>query len=150
MNNIISSHIFYYKPQPFLALKELGGNDIMGLVDLQDETRGRDEIDYRILCKRCNFQITSAKKKIEINGAHRHTFYNPEGVIYDIGCFSSAKGSHNHGGKSFYFTWFEGYSWCFSVCSSCLTHLGWYFEHSRDAGGFYGLVTSKLIEGQVC
>ncbi|KAL7070078.1 hypothetical protein ACQ4LE_010850 [Meloidogyne hapla] len=41
-------------------------------------------------------------------------------------------------------TWFEGMSWRPCVCSSCNTHIGWYFQSPKN--DFVGLVIDSLID----
>ncbi|KAI1724243.1 protein cereblon [Ditylenchus destructor] len=40
-------------------------------------------------------------------------------------------------------TWFPGFRWTACVCSKCSSHMGWYFESSKD--DFVGLVLDYLI-----
>ncbi|MGA1867826.1 MAG: cereblon family protein [bacterium] len=109
----------------------------------EEEERKKDEY---ILCGACQFKITSKSAIIEVNGRHNHTFSNPAGIIFDIGCFRSAEGCLVHGDPTTDFTWFPGYSWNFALCANCFVHLGWYFQ-STTSHSFFGLITQKLIEG---
>ena len=98
-----------------------------------------------ILCRQCFHMITGPDEGIWMNGSHRHTFANPVGVVYEIGCFNSAPGCRVVGPASDEFTWFSGYLWRVAICSKCLTHLGWHFLPS-GVHGFYGLILDRLIE----
>ncbi len=108
----------------------------------QDEEEEKKE--NLILCKNCRNRITSADNGIELYGQHRHTFSNPYGILFEIGCFASADGCLNQGMPTTEFTWFKGFSWRYALCSKCHLHLGWHYQ-SRG-GGFYGLILDNLIE----
>ena len=95
-----------------------------------------------IRCKVCNHVITGCIDAIHVAGQHRHSFVNPAGIRYNIGCFSSARGCFISGEPTVEFTWFPGYSWCYSFCGKCSSHLGWFFE-SGDSR-FYGLILNRL------
>jgi hypothetical protein len=100
-----------------------------------------------IVCRQCLHIITFATEQRIINGAHIHTFANPEGIIFEIGCYQEAQGCGYIGSASWEFTWFNGYAWRIAICRSCLAHLGWRFS---GAGGhfFHGLITSRLIANE--
>jgi len=98
-----------------------------------------------ILCRQCLNMITGPDEGIWMNGNHRHTFANPLGVVYEIGCFNSAPGSRAVGPATDEFSWFSGYLWRVAICAQCLTHLGWFFLSSAGHG-FHGLIIDRLIE----
>ena len=98
-----------------------------------------------IVCKHCRQAITRKEERFSIQGAHRHTFANPHGLIFEIGCFKSAIGCGYAGPASDEFTWFAGYLWRVCFCASCLTHLGWLFT-SSGGDAFHGLILERLIE----
>lgn len=97
-----------------------------------------------ILCRACRAKITTAAQMIEVNGSHRHTFANPHGKVFEIGCFSGASGCINHGPATHDCTWFAGCTWRFSLCANCFTHIGWKY-HSTLAGSFFGLIWAQLL-----
>ncbi len=139
--------------QPLVGPMEPGRWEMRGLTGQQVEeiTRKRemednedfDTGDY-LLCSNCKHVVTTTAEKIEITGKHHHTFTNPRGFIYKIGCFGAAPGVLNQGAPTLEFTWFSGYSWCYSLCVRCFAHLGWFFESSDK--NFYGLILDHLIE----
>jgi hypothetical protein len=96
-----------------------------------------------IVCRQCLHGITASAERTLVNGAHTHTFANPEGIVFEIGCYREAWGCGYLGPASPEFTWFAGYVWRIAVCSNCLTHLGWRFS-SPDGHVFHGLITSRL------
>lgn len=98
-----------------------------------------------ILCRQCRNMITGPAEGIWMNGSHRHTFANPVGVVYEIGCFNSATGCRSVGPATGEFTWFSGHLWRVAICAKCLTHLGWHFFSSAGRG-FHGLILDRLIE----
>jgi ribosomal protein L40E len=96
-----------------------------------------------IVCRRCLHEITSPAEIREINGAHTHTFANPEGIIYEIGCYRNAWGCGYIGLPSPEFAWFSGYVWRIAVCINCHAHLGWRFS-APDGSFFHGLITCRI------
>jgi len=104
------------------------------------KTFGRDFI----VCKACGYEITRNSEKIIVNGAHQHAFANPNGIVFDIGCFKTAPGCRHAGPFTPEFSWFAGYRWQISVCGSCLSHLGWLFA-SAENNFFHGLILDRLI-----
>ena len=100
--------------------------------------------DPAIRCKFCEYNITTKDSIISINGSHDHTFTNPSGIKFHIGCFNKATGCQNAGNATYDCTWFPEYNWCFTLCSNCLTHLGWYYKSKTD-NSFYGLILERLI-----
>ncbi len=97
-----------------------------------------------ILCGFCRAKITTVGQMIEVNGSYRHTFTNPHGKVFEIGCFSSAPGCISHGPATHDCTWFAGCSWRFSLCANCFAHIGWKYQSSLS-GSFYGLVLVHLL-----
>jgi hypothetical protein len=115
--------------------------------DLQVEEYDEQETEEEkaIVCAQCRHSITSTAQRIEINGMHQHTFFNPYGIIYEIGCFQSAQGCGHVGPTTDEFSWFPGYGWRIAVCSSCLTHLGWLYS-APDKESFHGLILDHLLQ----
>jgi hypothetical protein len=99
----------------------------------------------QILCRECLHPITRDQERIGVDGAHRHTFANPQGIVFEIGCFKQAPGCAYAGAASAEFSWFSGCTWRVALCFGCLTHLGWVF---LEPGGesFHGLIIDRLIE----
>lgn len=108
-----------------------------------DTDTADQEEDAWYLCRSCNQQITRPSHQIRIQGEHRHTFANPSGVVFDIGCFASAQGFSFMGPASTEFSWFSGYSWRITICASCLNHIGWFFSSIDDS--FFGFIVDQLI-----
>lgn len=97
-----------------------------------------------IYCKVCGRAVTSRQQKIAIHGSHAHTFFNPAGIVFELGCFSAAPGCYSAGEPSSEFTWFAGYVWSFALCRRCNSHLGWFFEKGESS--FLGLILANLLE----
>ncbi len=97
-----------------------------------------------IYCKACGRAVTSRDQKIAINGSHTHTFFNPAGVVFELGCFSTASGCSRAGEATSEFTWFANYVWRFALCRGCKSHLGWFFE--TNGSSFFGLILLNLKE----
>ena len=96
-----------------------------------------------VVCRQCLNEITSVNQTKEIHGSHTHTFANPEGIVFEIGCYGDAWGCGYIGPASAEFTWFAGYVWRIAVCTNCHAHLGWRFSTS-DGYFFHGLITSRI------
>ncbi len=112
---------------------------------VEDETKDKSpEKEEYILCRQCHHIITSPAEQVEVQGTHKHTFANPYGIVFEIGCFRIVKGCGHAGPFSDEFSWFKGFSWQITVCIMCLTHLGWFFS-SQDSTSFYGLILDRLV-----
>lgn len=106
----------------------------------------KEETDRRkvLVCLQCGKHITDESRRVSISGAHRHTFSNPHGHVYDIACFDSAVGCLGAGPPSGEFAWFKGYTWQIAICAGCMAHLGWFFQSSGQHY-FYGLIMDRLV-----
>ena len=83
---------------------------------VKDEVEEYDSKDKEyILCRQCRRIITTPAERIDVQGVHRHTFANPQGIIYEIGCFRAATGCVYAGPATTEWSWFAGYSWRVSV-----------------------------------
>ena len=112
---------------------------------VEDETKEKEPYTGKyILCRQCQLVITSPEERIEMHGAHQHTFANPHGIVFEIGCFRTVQGCGHAGPPSTEFAWFPGFSWRIAVCIKCLGHLGWLFA-SPDYDSFHGLILDHLI-----
>lgn len=94
-------------------------------------------------CIACDRLITFTDRKTVIHGGFEHSFVNPLGLLFVIGCFASAPGAAVSGPASSEFTWFPGYSWSPVNCAGCGLHLGWRFIGGD--GIFFGLILERLI-----
>jgi hypothetical protein len=113
--------------------------------ELEQEVKVKTELqpdDW--LCIACNKKITSDKERFEYDNQSEFQFINPGGFYFDILTFCSADGCREMGEPTLEFTWFEGHSWSFAVCSRCSNHLGWKYFGKYS---FYGLIKSRLIKG---
>lgn len=95
-----------------------------------------------IRCKACGHEITNHEQKCSIANSHSHTFFNPAGIVYEIGCFKEAAGCQITGQPTTEFSWFTGYWWRFALCSNCQAHLGWLYEKREST--FFGLILANL------
>lgn len=98
-----------------------------------------------VICRSCGNRITPAASAIVVEGSHKHTFFNPHGYVFELGCFSMAPGTIRVGPPSPEFTWFAGHTWQITVCGRCNTHIGWHYQGDSGAG-FYGLILPQLAE----
>lgn len=131
---------------PMLALRDDPGQPSE---ETDSEAAVEDSRERRILvCRSCRRAVTDPAHRISVRGMHRHVFFNPHGIVFEIGCFSRADGCAMSGSPTMEFTWFDGYAWRIAVCSFCLTHLGWqYLGSSGDS--FFGLILSHLEEVRI-
>ena len=100
-----------------------------------------------LLCRHCLNKISSPAECIEVQGSHKHTFANPQGIIYEIGCFKNASGCGYSGVPTDEYTWFRGFRWRVALCGLCLTHVGWLFM-STASSRFNGLILNRLVESK--
>ena len=110
----------------------------------RDDVRmdAKEEEERALRCLKCGWEITTEKQRISVQDSHEHTFVNPGGYVYRIGCFREAPGCVLSGEGSSEHTWFKGYAWSYAACSSCLTHLGW--SYGFDPDKFFGLILERL------
>jgi hypothetical protein len=127
------------------AFRRLTDQQIENLTQKRSKKREGVEKDPLIRCKTCGHIITTVKTVISVAGLHRHSFTNPAGIHYTIGCFSTARGCSNMGEPTTEHTWFPGFTWCYSVCSKCYNHMGWYYQSGDNT--FYGLILNRLEGG---
>lgn len=135
--------------QPVCFRKETGhnggrssrGDNIQTSADNAQKPEESDP--HYLLCRLCRQRITTTADRMIVNNAHHHTFANPGGFVFDVGCFQSAPGCGHSGAKTDEFTWFPGYKWQIAVCSGCLLHMGWRFTASGN--GFHALILDHLI-----
>jgi len=109
-----------------------------------DAARKEEREERLILCRECLFPITREEARTAVSGAFQHTFANPAGIVFTIGCFNTAEGCVFVGPASDEFTWFSGFAWRVGVCRGCLAHLGWFFDAPSGAA-FWGLILDHLI-----
>lgn len=98
----------------------------------------------KLACKLCHGVITSRGDAVDKDGKHQHTFFNPAGIVFEVGCFARAPGCAVSGQPTSEFSWFKGFLWQFSSCSACDAHLGWFFSGAGPS--FYGLIVTRLVE----
>ena len=99
--------------------------------------------DPVIVCRACRAHVTDPSCQIQIDQSFCHTFANPHGHVFEIGCFDRAIGCIPASPAYSEFSWFPGYHWKIGVCRNCASHLGWIFRSDQDQ--FWGLILDKLI-----
>jgi hypothetical protein len=97
-----------------------------------------------LFCRTCGYRITSDDQRISVNGSHTHTFFNPAGLVFELGCFGRAPGCLIGNQASTLFTWFAGFAWRPVSCARCAVHLGWRFE--KDDAVFFSLILASLTD----
>ena len=112
---------------------------------VREQSQGKKPSKRKIRCRRCGCVITSRRDRIAVAGSHEHTFMNPYGIVFRIGCFRLAAGCVAISGPMSEHTWFSGYSWSCVACGSCFRFLGWRYDSGND--GFFGLILDELREG---
>jgi len=134
---ITNNYLFRTPPSP---------RDTSLVGSFTDKEEKKKQLESKqIVCRQCLHIITRPKEKIQVNGSHHHTFANPHGLIFEVGCFQTAEGCGYTGQASEEYTWFRGYLWRVAVCGKCLTQLGWLFSASMGSTHFHGLILDKLI-----
>jgi hypothetical protein len=98
----------------------------------------------RLLCARCGHPITASGWARDVDGHHEHSFFNPHGYLFRIGCFRQAPGCVPRGEEHAAYSWFDGFTWQIAHCLGCDTHLGWGFRGAEDR--FHGLVLDRLVQ----
>ena len=114
--------------------------EILGSQQVEEEQE-----DENLFCFICSQIITQTRNRISVEGAHKHTFTNPGGYRFEIGCFREAPGCEQTGEGTDFYSWFDGFTWRYAVCRSCRVHLGWVY---RGSGTFFGLVLNRLLSSK--
>lgn len=114
-----------------------------GLKDYDKEAGEEDELLY---CRQCRAPLTSKRERLSVLGKHCHALPNPEGIVFEIGCFGGAPGCLRQGDAMAQYSWFPPHAWSYALCRSCKTHVGWYYE-APGKPSFYGLILTRLLEG---
>ncbi len=128
---------------PFMMLDSTGNNP-PPKVRIRSEKKFGIKEERLILCGTCGNPVTTSESVIAVDGKHIHSFMNPSGTTYEIGCFASADGCEVFEETSTEATWFEEFSWSGSICSNCLAHLGWLYESGDHI--FFGLIVDNLSD----
>jgi hypothetical protein len=110
--------------------------------EVEEETENEDQW---VVCRQCGQRLARTSNRTAVNGAHRHTFANPSGIVFEIGCYLGVQGCGYAGQPSTEFAWFAGHSWRIAVCQACLIHLGWFFI-SGQGSSFHGLILDRISE----
>lgn len=132
------------RPAGVLAFDALDEGEVDSLLKDKKKTK----VDRGpLVCAACGERVTTLKERMEKNGAHAHTFTNPHGLTFEIGCFKHAPGCRPVGEATEAWTWFPGYAWRVGVCAACGAHLGWGYEPANpdpEDSGFFGLILDRL------
>jgi hypothetical protein len=104
-----------------------------------DPTRADEHV---VVCAACGHHVTDLDERHAVNGAHEHTFVNPAGFAFVIGCWRAAPGCVAISPPDATFSWFPGWSWQVVVCASCRVHLGWRYGNASDE--FHGLIVGAV------
>ncbi|MBI4954490.1 MAG: hypothetical protein HY908_20870 [Myxococcales bacterium] len=121
-----------------------------GTAEAEDELRDEAATDRarRLLCAGCRSPVTDTAARVAIGGSHEHTFVNPSGYVFRIGCFRAAPGCTHVGDSSTEWSWFPGHAWQVALCGRCSVHLGWAFSADGREALFHGLVLDRLVEDE--
>lgn len=121
-----------------------GSPDRPGAPQEKESPEAEEDLKPEILCRQCRQGVTDTGQRVTIQGGHRHTFANPHGIVFEIGCFREVRNCGVLGAPTGEFSWFSGYRWQIVICGTCLAHLGWLF--TADASGhFFGLILDRLV-----
>ncbi|HVJ20141.1 MAG TPA: cereblon family protein [Polyangiaceae bacterium] len=130
-----------------MTLREVPGSSAPHARPASERSPESERVSERaasVVCADCGNFVTTVTEKTSVDGRHQHRFMNPDGLHFEIVCFSRAPGAVGVGESSSVWTWFPGYVWQAVVCSACVRHLGW--SYSRGADGFFGLITARIVE----
>lgn len=141
MNAVSTSHPARLFKNPF---EKPDSGDRPDAVDQSRDQHSEPDVEKFIFCRQCFHIITNESERIDVNGGHQHTFANPMGLVFEIGCFRTAVGCRHMGKPTADFSWFSGFKWRLAVCSKCLSQVGWLFT-SLGGDGFHGLILDRLV-----
>jgi hypothetical protein len=112
----------------------------------EDATPASDDataVERAIRCAQCGHALARERDRIEADGAHTHTFVNPSGEEYRIGCYRDASGCVGFGETESFWSWFPGRAWRVSLCGACAAHVGWSFHAGESV--FWGLILDRVV-----
>jgi hypothetical protein len=136
--------ILYLETGCFLLRTPPGDGIGTGIETDPSEAETTEDKEF-IRCRKCGNPVTHPSERISMDGSHAHTFANPGGILYEIGCFRSVVGCGYMGPTTDDFSWFKGYSWKVIYCGKCSDHLGWLFI-SPVNDPFNGLILDRLTD----
>jgi hypothetical protein len=119
------------------------GEALEGGVKPDPQVRQGPDEPAVLACSRCHEAITTEADWLEVSGAREHTFMNPHGFCFRIGCFGAARSLVASGDWSDEWSWFPPCAWQVQQCARCGEHLGWLFRSPERR--FYGLVLDRLV-----
>ncbi len=136
------------------ASRSQGENGILNLLRESEGDRPAEDTALEeeerlapgIVCRLCGHRVTSDDERIAVDGSHTHAFFNPAGILFEVGCFRLAPGCQASSEASGQFTWFAGYLWRTALCSQCACHLGWRFEKPDSV--FFCLILTQLTDNR--
>lgn len=140
----MDTHSALWPPPPMGLLKDPADADDPAVIVLDDDEPVPDEDRRVLVCRTCRTRITRRDLGMSVDGQHRHVFFNPHGLVFEVGCFASARNVVPAGPRIDEYTWFPGYAWQAVGCTGCMSHLGW--RYTGGEGGFYGLILTMLTE----
>ena len=108
----------------------------------ESERAARDRTEKWVRCGACGHALAPDTARLEVDGRHVHTFVNPQGIEYTIGCWREAPGCRGLGEESTFWSWFPGFAWRIALCARCSEHVGWSFR--ADGGAFAGLIVDRV------
>ena len=126
----------------FVFYRDSPGQNVVSRPGVHQEKEKSDRADEALVCTSCLNTITLRDHAVPVNGSHTHTFFNPQGIVFELGCFREASGCLAMGDATAEFTWFAGSLWRFALCRKCGIHLGWHYEMRETE--FYGLILARL------
>ena len=104
----------------------------------------RSERERWVVCNACGGLVADGRAKTVVGGAFAHSFINPAGMIFRVGCFAEAPGARATGEASEHWSWFAGFKWQAGLCVACGRHLGWFFTGGER--GFVALILDAVSE----
>ena len=138
--------MFWQPFQTAYALRPKTERDDNDQAEIQIETdQEPGDNEVWIVCRQCLQRLTRPSERATVNGSHRHTFANPSGIVFEVGCFRMTSGVSLIGPPSYEFPWFSGHSWQIAICATCQSHLGWLFK-GHGGSQFFGLILDRLKE----
>jgi hypothetical protein len=137
--------LWYPLDTPF-ALRPKTGKGASAETDTQPEEHTEpSEEELWVVCRQCGQRLSKPSERISVGGSYSHTFANPNGIVYEIGCYRMVTGCSFFGPPSYEFPWFSGHSWQIAICGSCQVHLGWLFR-GKAGEQFFGLILERISE----
>ncbi|PIA42730.1 hypothetical protein AQUCO_02000293v1 [Aquilegia coerulea] len=104
----------------------------------------------RVRCKTCQTIIAKRSDMLVMSSdGPLGAFVNPHGYVHEIMTLYKANGLALIGNPDKQYSWFPGYAWTITICTTCESQLGWLFTATKrklKPRSFWGIRSSQVAD----